>query len=76
MIFSTNAPMMDTYWQELISDPPDNAGGLHPASGRALDGSVTPKPRTCCTWPGLLPEPVAANRGMGAGLPEEPVRAW
>lgn len=43
VIFSTNAPMMDTYWQELISDPPDNAEVFIQPPGVLDDGSVNPE---------------------------------
>jgi hypothetical protein len=43
VIFSTNAPMMDTYWQELISDPPDNAEIFIQPPAVLDDGSVNPE---------------------------------
>lgn len=43
VIFSTNAPMMDTYWQELISDPPDNFEIFIQPPAVLDDGSINPE---------------------------------
>ncbi len=43
VIFSTNAPMMDTYWQELIDSPPSNAEIFIQPEAVLEDGSINPE---------------------------------
>lgn len=43
VIFSTNAPMMDTYWQELIDNPPANAEIFIQPPAVLDDGSINPE---------------------------------
>lgn len=43
VIFSTNAPMMDTYWQELIDNPPSNAEVFIQPPAVLDDGSINPE---------------------------------
>lgn len=42
VICSTNAPMMDTYWQQIVSDPPDNARIFIQPAAVLEDGSINP----------------------------------
>lgn len=43
VICSTNAPMMDTYWQELISEPPSNFEVFTQPAAVLDDGSLNPE---------------------------------
>lgn len=42
VVFSTNAPMMDTYWQEMLEDPPENAEVFIQPEAVLEDGSINP----------------------------------
>jgi hypothetical protein len=43
VIFATNAPMMDTYWQELITDPPERTEIFLQPPAVLDDGTVNPE---------------------------------
>lgn len=43
VICSTNAPMMDTYWQKLVSEPPSNFEVFTQPAAVLEDGSINPE---------------------------------
>jgi hypothetical protein len=62
VVFSTNAPMMDTYWQKIISDPPDNMDVFVQPTAVLDDGSVNPDAENMLfLHPDYYPNLMAAN---------------